>query len=146
MWSIYEIIHFFFHFFLYFFCTKWVNNSNRAIVSTGTFMRMGLFRANVWSPSQCPRFFSNDRSEKFAGTLSDCRSTYGTRKLSLTWMTAKIYWQKQVTGHKNSCHWDSLTILGPISTSKFSILISIYFQRISWENLIKDKSTRGEDN
>ena len=49
-----------------------------------TFIRIGLFLAKVCNPSQWPRFFSSDRSEKFAGTLSDCRSTCKRNRNLLT--------------------------------------------------------------
>lgn len=40
-----------------------------------TVCKMGLFLASVIIPSQCPKFFSKERSEKFAAALSEVRST-----------------------------------------------------------------------
>ena len=40
-----------------------------------TVCKMGLFLASVIIPSQCPKFFSKDRSEKLAAALSEVRST-----------------------------------------------------------------------
>lgn len=41
-----------------------------------TVCKMGLFLANVIIPSQCPKFFSKERSEKLAAALSEVRSTW----------------------------------------------------------------------
>lgn len=40
-----------------------------------TVYRMGLFLASVIMPSQWPRFFSRERSEKLAAALSDVNKT-----------------------------------------------------------------------
>lgn len=41
-----------------------------------TWYKMGLFLARVIIPSQCPKFFSRERSEKLAAALSEVRRTW----------------------------------------------------------------------
>ena len=41
---------------------------------------MGLFLASVIIPSQCPKFFSKERSEKLAAALSEVSNTLKKKK------------------------------------------------------------------
>lgn len=53
-----------------------------------TVCKMGLFLASVIIPSQCPKFFSKDRSEKLAAALSEVRSTWNSVGLKKAWKWA----------------------------------------------------------
>ena len=53
-----------------------------------TVCKMGLFLASVIIPSQCPKFFSKDRSEKLAAALSEVRSTWNSVWLRKVWKWA----------------------------------------------------------
>lgn len=53
-----------------------------------TVCKMGLFLASVIIPSQCPKFFSKERSEKLAAALSEVRSTWNSAGLRKVWQWA----------------------------------------------------------
>lgn len=53
---------------------------------------MGLFLANVIIPSQCPKFFSKERSEKLAAALSEVSSTYN----SIEFINIRISFMKEI--------------------------------------------------